>query len=44
MSQKLSISSCFDSGNINVISMQSALDIQLEINKDTHSDFYQWFH
>ncbi|PCJ46011.1 MAG: hypothetical protein COA74_14685 [Gammaproteobacteria bacterium] len=40
----MNISSCFDSGNINVIAADSALDIQLEINKDANSDFYQWFH
>ena len=44
MAQQINISSCFDSGNINVIAADSALDIQLEINKDANSDFYQWFH
>ena len=44
MDQKINISSCFDSGNIKVISAETASDIQLEINKDTNSDFYQWFH
>jgi len=44
MDQKISISSHIDSGNINVIAAESRLDIKLEINKDTNSDFYQWFH
>ena len=38
------ISSNFDSGNIRVISTHSESDIQLAINKDNQSDFYQWFH
>lgn len=38
------ISSNFDSGNINVISAEGPEDIQLSINKDNQSDFYQWFH
>jgi murein tripeptide amidase MpaA len=38
------INSQFDSGNIRVISAQSPEDIQLSINKDNQSDFYQWFH
>ncbi|MDK1289929.1 M14 family metallopeptidase [Pseudoalteromonas umbrosa] len=38
------ISSNFDSGNIKVISAQQPHDIQLEINKDNNSDFFQWFH
>jgi len=44
MSQNISISSQFDSGNIKVLAVNSANDIQLEINKDNHSDFFQWFH
>jgi len=44
MAQTINISSHFDSGNISVISADSCADIQLEINKDAHSDFYQWFH
>ncbi|MGB3727283.1 MAG: M14-type cytosolic carboxypeptidase [Glaciecola sp.] len=38
------ITSQFDSGNINVVSASSPNDIQLSINKDNQSDFYQWFH
>ena len=42
------ISSNFDSGNIDVISCEVAGDgggeIQLQIRKDAHSEFYQWFH
>jgi len=44
MSQNITISSQFDSGNIKVLAVNSANDIQLEINKDNHSDFFQWFH
>ena len=40
----MKITANFDSGNINVVKLDSADDIQLEINKDHHSDFYQWFH
>ncbi|KAF7773915.1 hypothetical protein PCIT_a0261 [Pseudoalteromonas citrea] len=40
----MNITSNFDSGNIKVISQQDPLDIQLEINKDHESDFFQWFH
>lgn len=40
----ISISSTFDSGNIQVINATDINDIQLEINKDHLSDFYQWFH
>ena len=38
------ISAGFDSGNIKVLKADSADDIQLTINKDHQSDFYQWFH
>ncbi len=38
------ISSNFDSGNIIVRKLESPTEIELEIRKDTHSDFYQWFH
>lgn len=34
----------FDSGNIKVIEAKSEQQIRLEINRDAHSDFYQWFH
>lgn len=40
----MKITANFDSGNINVVKLTSADDIQLEINKDNGSDFYQWFH
>ncbi|WP_394191406.1 M14-type cytosolic carboxypeptidase [Pseudoalteromonas atlantica] len=40
----MKITSNFDSGNINVIAATDPLDIQLEINKDHQSDFFQWFH
>ncbi|MGL4543828.1 MAG: M14 family metallopeptidase [Polymorphobacter sp.] len=40
----LSISAGFDSGNIIVRHINSASDIELEIRRDAHSDFYQWFH
>lgn len=38
------ISSAFDSGNIRVITCETPENIQLEINQDHQSDFYQWFH
>jgi len=40
----MKITSNFDSGNINVIAATDPLNIQLEINKDHQSDFFQWFH
>ena len=40
----MKISSNFDSGNIKVIDCTTASNIQLEINKDSNSDFLQWFH
>ncbi len=40
----MKINSNFDSGNIKLIDCSTADNIQLEINKDTHSDFFQWFH
>lgn len=40
----MQISSQFDSGNIHVVNAQDPNNIQLEINKDHQSDFYQWFH
>ncbi|MDO6717893.1 M14-type cytosolic carboxypeptidase [Psychrosphaera sp. 1_MG-2023] len=40
----MKISSNFDSGNIEVVRLESATDIQLNIKKDNNSDFYQWFH
>ncbi len=44
MGNNININSFFDSGNIRVIEADEASNIKLEINKDTHSDFYQWFH
>jgi len=40
----MKISSKFDSGNIEVISIENPEDIQLKIRKDTNSDFLQWFY
>lgn len=40
----MQISSNFDSGNIHVVRAESPDDIQLTINKDNQSDFFQWFH
>lgn len=40
----MQISSQFDSGNIQVVRATDPTDIQLTINKDNQSDFYQWFH
>jgi murein tripeptide amidase MpaA len=40
----LQITSSFDAGNIKVLSLDDPQDIQLEINKDNGSDFYQWFY
>ncbi len=34
----------FDSGNANVVKLESPDDIQITIKKDNQSDFYQWFH
>jgi murein tripeptide amidase MpaA len=40
----LAISAAFDSGNIEVLSVSDASNIQLNIRHDAHSNFYQWFH
>jgi murein tripeptide amidase MpaA len=40
----MKITANFDSGNIKVIKLEKPTDIQVEINKDNESDFYQWFH
>jgi len=40
----MQISANFDSGNIDVIDLSNKNNIQLAINKDNQSDFYQWFH
>jgi murein tripeptide amidase MpaA len=39
----IQINSAFDSGNITVTSVEGD-SANLEIRKDAHSDFYQWFH
>ena len=41
---QISISSQFDSGAVDVISVADARDIQVNIRKDNASDFAQWFH
>ena len=41
---KLSISTNFDAGNIEVINIDNTENIQLKIEKDTDSDFLQWFY
>lgn len=40
----MKISSNFDSGNIEVVSLNDNGEINLNIRKDTNSDFLQWFH
>ena len=40
----MKISSNFDSGNIDVVSINNPENIQLKIRKDTNSDFLQWFY
>jgi murein tripeptide amidase MpaA len=40
----LHISTAFDSGSIEVISLQDPRDIQLRIRRDSAADFAQWFH
>ncbi len=41
---KLSISSAFDAGNIEVVSANNPKNIQLKIEKDSDSEFLQWFY
>lgn len=41
---KLHISTQFDSGAIEVVSLQDHRNIELNIRKDTAADFAQWFH
>jgi len=41
---KLSINSGFDAGNIEVLNADNPENIQLNIRKDTQSDFLQWFY
>lgn len=38
------ISSAFDAGNIEIISAVDPQNIELNIRKDTHADFFQWFY
>lgn len=40
----MKISSNFDSGNIEIVSLKENGEIKLNIPKDTNSDFFQWFH
>lgn len=40
----MQISANFDSGNIKVVDLSDPKNIQLEIEKDNQSEFYQWFH
>ncbi len=41
---KLSVSTQFDSGAIEVVRMNDNGDIALNIRRDTHADIWQWFH
>ncbi len=38
------ITSQFDSGNIDVVSLEDKQNIQLKIKADNQSEFFQWFH
>jgi len=38
------ISSAFDAGNIEVVSAVDPQNIELNIRKDTHAEFFQWFY
>lgn len=40
----MNVTSNFDSGNIEVVSIGEDGKIDLNIRKDTESDFFQWFH
>jgi murein tripeptide amidase MpaA len=40
----LTISTCFDSGAIEVLRLDDPSDIQLRIRSDNAADFAQWFH
>jgi murein tripeptide amidase MpaA len=44
MNKEIEISSNFDGGNIKVITKLKPSNIELEINKDNQSDFFQWFY
>ena len=39
----MKISSCFDGGRVEVVKVDDFNDIQVNIKKDSHSDFLQWF-
>ncbi len=41
---KLSVSSQFDSGAIEVVQLDDSGDIQLKIRRDSAADIWQWFH
>ncbi|MBV8659795.1 MAG: hypothetical protein JO142_18395 [Burkholderiales bacterium] len=41
---KLSISTAFDSGAVNIVKVDDHRDIQLNIRPDSASEFAQWFH
>ena len=40
----MEINQNFDAGNISVIDCNDASNIQLEINRDNNSEFFQWFY
>ncbi len=40
----MKISTAFDSGSVEIVSLERADNIQLKIRKDSQSDFLQWFH
>jgi murein tripeptide amidase MpaA len=45
MSQSpIQISSQFDSGNIEIVSVSDPQDLRLRIRPDSNSEFFQWFH
>ncbi len=44
MNEQIHISSNFDGGNIEVINSTSVDNIELKINKDNESEFFQWFY
>src|SRR6476469_4034829 len=44
LTMSLKISSAFDAGAIEVVSVTSAAAIDLKIRKDSHADIIQWFY
>ena len=44
MARTLIVDAGFDGGNIIVHHVNGPDDIMLGINRDAHSEFYQWFH